>query len=347
MKAAVLREFGRLDSLSWVEVPDPVPGPGEVLLRVRAAAVNRTLDIELIEGTSGWRPPLPHIPGSEPAGDVVALGPGVETVAVGARVAALPALHCGTCSECRLGYANSCLHAGGLGRSRPGGYAQLVAVPARALIPIPPDLSYAEGAAIPQSFTTAWHLLVTRAEVQPEDTVLILGAAGGLGIAGIQIAKLYGARVIAVAGSEEKLRVARELGADHTINHRTHDFAEQALRLTNGRGVDVVYENVGAATWEQSLRSLAVRGRLVTCGTQGGAHIAFDLRDFYRRQLTLRGSAGATERDVERVCHYVAAGRLRPRVHAVFPLARLPEAAAVILGRQNIGKVIVEIPQDN
>src|SRR5579884_443922 len=343
MYAAVLHDFGDLDSLRWEQVPDPVPGPGEVLLRVRAAAVNRTLDIELIEGRAGWIPPLPHIPGSEPAGEVVALGPGVDSVEVGARVAVLPSVHCGHCRACLLGYSNVCENGGGLGRDRPGGYAELVAVSARSLIPIPDWLSFAEGAAIPQSFTTAWHLLVTRAQVRPEDTVLVLGAAGGLGIPGIQIAKLYGARVIAVAGSAEKLRKARELGADATSNHQTHDFADEARRLTDGRGVDVVYENVGAATWEQSVASLAQRGRLVTCGTHGGAQVGLDLRYFYRTNLTFLGSAGATDADVERVREHVASGRLRPVVHATFPLSRLADAAACVLNRQNIGKVIVTL----
>ena len=244
-----------------------------------------------------------------------------------------------------LGRSNLCRVSlgGGLGRGRPGGYAERVAVPARGLIPLPPALTYAEGAAIPQSFTTAWHLLVTRAVVRPEDTVLVLGAGGGLGIAGIQIAKLYGARVIAVAGADEKLRRARELGADETINYSTHDFAEEARRLTDGRGVDVVYENIGAATWETSIGSLALGGRLVTCGTHGGAEGRLDLRYFYRTNLTLMGSAGATDADLQRVRDHVAGGRLRPVVHATYPLARIAEAAAVIRDRENFGKVVVTL----
>jgi 2-desacetyl-2-hydroxyethyl bacteriochlorophyllide A dehydrogenase len=343
MRAAVLHAFGGPETLCFEEVPDPVPGPGEVLLRVRACAVNRTLDLELMENGAGWPLTFPHIPGSEPAGEVVALGPGVRSVRVGDRVAALPASHCGECRYCLLGRSNLCEYPQGLGRNRPGGYAELVAVPARSLIPIPPSLSYAEGAAIPQSFTTAWHLLVTRAQVRPEDTVLVLGAAGALGIAGVQIAKLHGARVIAVAGSEEKLRRVRELGADETINHRTHDFAAEARRLTGGRGVDVVYENVGAATWDQSIAALAQGGRLVTCGTHGGADARLDLRYFYRTNLVLMGSAGATDADVVRVREHLWSGRLRPVVYATFPLERIAEAAACIRNRENIGKVVVTI----
>ncbi len=247
-------------------------------MRVRACSVNRTLDLETREKGAGFGVTLPYISGADPCGEVVAVGADVTSPHVGQRVAVSPMLTCGACPMCRRGTENACLNLKILGVHRHGGYAELVRAPAGNALPLPDGLSYEEAACLPLSYAVAWHLLVVLARVALGDVVLIMAAGSGLGVAGIQIAKLRGARVLAAAGSDEKLERARSLGADAGINYSTSDLAQEVRRLTDGWGADVVFENIGTATWDRSVASLARAGRLVTCGTHGGSQATIDIR---------------------------------------------------------------------
>jgi len=278
VKAVVFDQFGPPEVLKIRDAPDPIAGAGEVLVRVRACSVNRTLDLETREKGAGFGVTLPHISGADPCGEVVAVGADVTSPHVGQRVAVSPMLTCGACPMCRRGTENACLNLKILGVHRHGGYAELVRAPAGNALPLPDGLSYEEAACLPLSYAVAWHLLVVLARVALGDVVLIMAAGSGLGVAGIQIAKLRGARVLAAAGSDEKLERARSLGADAGINYSTSDLAQEVRRLTDGWGADVVFENIGTATWDRSVASLARAGRLVTCGTHGGSQATIDIR---------------------------------------------------------------------
>jgi NADPH:quinone reductase-like Zn-dependent oxidoreductase len=224
-----------------------------------------------------------------------------------------------------------------------GGCAELVRAPEVNCFPCPENLSFEQSAAIPLVFQTAWHMLVIRAELQPGEDVLILGAGSGVGSAAIQIAKFLGAQVIAAAGTDEKVAKARELGADHTINRKSQKIRDEVRRITNKRGVDVVFEHVGIATWEDSLGSLAASGRLVTCGATTGFDAKVDLRFLFSRQLSLLGSYMGTKSDLRTVMKLVAAGRLRPVVHRVFPLAEAAAAHAYLESGAQFGKVVLTV----
>jgi NADPH:quinone reductase-like Zn-dependent oxidoreductase len=287
--------------------------------------------------------PLPHIPGSDIAGEIAQVGADVATVRVGQKVVLAPLVSCGKCAACIAGLDNRCRQATNLGYMIDGGCAEFVRAPEINCLPYPENLKWEEAASIPLVFQTAWHMLLARAELQPGEDVLILGAGSGVGTAAIQIAKFFGARVIATAGSDEKLAKAKELGADHLINHKTQKIRDEVRRITNKRGVDVVFEHVGIATWDDSLASLAASGRLVTCGATTGYDAKLDLRFLFSRQLSLLGSYMGTKAELHSVMRLVANGRLKPIVDRIFPL---PEAAAahayLELGLQ-FGKVVLSV----
>src|SRR4051794_12532739 len=242
---------------------------------------------------------MPHISGSDVAGDVVAAA--APDVAIGGRVMLQPGVSCGRCAACLAGRDNECERYEVLGyRSHPGGYAELVRVPAQNLVPIPDAVDYVQAAAFPLTFLTAWHMLITRAQLQRGDDVLVLAAGSGVGQAAIQIARLHGARVFATAGSDEKLERARALGAHHVIHHHTQDVVAEIHRLTNRRGVDVVIEHVGEATWARSVRALARGGRLVTCGATTGANGVLNLNALFAKQLSILGSYMGTKGELLR-----------------------------------------------
>jgi len=341
MKAVIFHRRGTPDVLSYEDVPDPVPGPGEVLVRIGACGLNH-LDLHVREGSHGMRAPLPHIGGLEPAGTIAALGPGVSDWSVGDRVIVLAFTADGTCSYCLDGRENLCESREIIGMSRDGGFAEYLTAPASCLVRTPDRITDVEAAALPSAFGTAWHMLVARAATQPGEWVLVLAAGSGIGSAAIQIARELGCTVIATAGSADKLEKARELGAHHLINHaETPRFELEVMRITEGRGVDVVFEHIGPATWRHSLASLRTGGRVVTCGGLTGRMAETDLWNLFWRQFTILGSMGATRTDLKGVLELVEAGRVSPVVDRTFPLAQTREAQEYLESRRAFGKVVV------
>lgn len=340
MKAIVFSEHGGPEVLRYTEYPEPKIGPTDVLVRVRACALNH-LDLWVRKGIPGVQIPLPHIPGSDIAGEVAKVGEGVKNVKVGQRVVLAPGLSCTQCEQCLAGNDNLCRRYTIFGYLVDGGCADYVRAPEVNVIPIAGELDFNQAAAVPLVFLTAWHMLVTRAALQAGEEVLVLGAGSGIGSAAIQIAKLIGARVIATAGSDDKLKRARELGADEVINHSKQDIAEEVRRLTNRRGVDVVFEHVGSATWEKSLASLGHAGRLVTCGATTGPDVKIDIRFLYTRQWSVLGSYMGTREELFRVLKLVGQGKLRPVVDRVMPLAEAARAHELMEKRQQFGKLVL------
>ncbi len=342
MKAVRFHQHGTPDVLKYEDAPEPSIRPNEVLVRVRACALNH-LDLWVRRGIPGVPIPLPHIPGSDVSGEIAQIGADVTTVRVGQNVVLAPGVTCGKCAACVSGQDNRCRQFTNLGYLIDGGCAEFVRVPEVNCMPYPENLTFEEAASIPLVFQTAWHMLLARAELQPGEDVLILGAGSGVGSAAIQIAKFFGARVIATAGSDEKLTKAKDLGADHLINHQTHKIREEVRRITNKRGVDVVFEHVGTATWDDSLASLGLGGRLVTCGATTGYDAKVDLRFLFSRQLSLLGSYMGTKSELHSVMRLVASGRFKPIVDRVFPLAEAAAAHAYLESGSQFGKVVLKV----
>jgi len=338
MKAVRFHEHGGADVLRYEDAPDPDPGSGAVVVRVRACALNH-LDIWNRRGVA--RITLPHILGADVAGEVVESPD--EEMPPGQRVMVQPGLSCGRCEACLEGRDNECPRYDVLGSQSNGGYAEFVRVPMQNVIVIPDAIGFVEAAAFPLTFVTAWHMLVTRARIRPGDDVLVLGAGSGVGQAAIQIAWLHGARVFATAGTEEKLARARMLGASEVINHHTQDLPAEIRRVTSNRGVDIVIEHVGEATWERSLKCLARGGRLVTCGATTGYKAGIDLRFLFARQYSLMGSYMGTKAELLRAAQFFFAGQLRPAVDRTFPLADAAAAHTYLEEGKQFGKVVLEV----
>lgn len=343
MKAVRIHRFGGPEVLTYEDVPDPEPRKDEVLVRVRACSLNH-LDVWVRKGLPGVK--LPHILGSDIAGEIVELGEyvaGFKTgeLKVGQRVLVAPMHFCGHCAKCSAGLQNECREFTVLGNAMDGGDCELIAVPAANVILIPDSLDFNQAASVPLVFVTAWHMLVTRAGVRPGQTVLVLGASSGVGTAAIQIAKLHRCRVITTAGDETKLDKARALGADFGINHYQQKISEEVRKITNKAGVDVVVEHVGAATWDESVKSLKSSGTLVTCGATTGPEVKIDLRHLFARQLTLLGSYMGTMADLHEVLGHVFAGRLKPVVDRVFSLKDLRVAHEYLEKSAMFGKIVV------
>jgi len=341
MKAVVIHEHGGIDKLRHQECPEPVPEPDEVLIRVRACGVNH-LDLLTREGRVATKVPLPHIMGAEVAGEIVALGPHVRGFEVGTPVAIATRLACGRCEYCVRGEENICLISRSIGLEVPGGYAELMVAPVANCVSLPPGVSFRDSAAFTLAGLTAWHMLVTRAKLRPGEDVLVIAAGSGVGSAAVQIAKLMGARVIGTAGTEDKLRLAKALGADEVINHRERPFDEEARRITGKRGVDVVFEHVGAATWERSINALGKNGRLVTCGAHTGSSTKLEIWRLFTRQISLIGSYLGTKGELFEVLRLIGHGRLRPVIHAVLPLAEARAAHTILEERRHFGKLLLE-----
>src|SRR5215210_445613 len=341
MKAAIFKQHGGPEVVEYADVPEPTTRANEVLVEVKACALNH-LDIFVRNGMPGIEIPLPHILGSDVAGLVRDVGELVTWVKPGDEVMVQPGVSCGHCGACLSGQDNLCREYDMIGYRRNGGYAEVVAVPGVNIIPKPTGLSWEEAAALPLVTGTAGHRLVRRANVQPGEDVLVHAAARGVGSIAIQIAKLRGARVLTTASSDEKLAKARELGADETINYTREDWPKEVKRLTDRKGVDVVVEHTGAATWRGSIASLKNNGRLVTCGATSGFDARTDLRQVFYRHLTLLGSFMGSKGELLEALKFVAQGKIRAVVDRVLPLSEARQAHSLMESRAQFGKLVLK-----
>jgi NADPH:quinone reductase-like Zn-dependent oxidoreductase len=338
MKAVRIYQFGGPEVLTYEDVPDPKPRKDQVLIRVRACSMNH-LDIFVRGGLPGVN--LPHIMGSDIAGEIVEVGEYVTDLRVGQRVLIAPMHFCNHCAKCVAGLQNQCRHFTVLGNGVDGGNCELFAAPRINVIPIPDSLDFNQAASVPLVFVTAWHMLTRRAAIRPGQTVLVLGANSGVGIAAIQIAKLFHARVITTAGDDRKIERARELGADFVINHYQQKISQEVRKITNSEGVDIVIEHVGKATWDESVKSLKAGGTLVTCGATTGPKVELDLRFLFSRQLALLGSYMGTMSELHEVLGHVFAGRLKPVIDRTFPLKEIRAAHEYLEKSQMFGKIVL------
>jgi len=343
MKAVIFRTHGGPEVLEYVtDFHEPAIGPEDVLVRVRACALNH-LDLFVRTGIPTLKLPLPHILGSDVAGEIVKVGDDVSDLEVDERVVVNPGLTCGECEYCIRGEDPLCVEYKILGEHVNGGYAEFVAVPGKNVARLPTDFSWESAAAAPLVFMTAWRLLVTKAHVRPGEDVLILGAGSGVSTAAIQIAKLAGCTVLVTSSSEEKLRKAKELGADVLVNYKAVPWSKAVWELTGKRGVDVVMDHVGTATFKDSLRSLRKGGRLLVPGATSGPIAELDIRYLYWRQLTIMGSTMSTQKEFEDVMKLVFMGRLKPVVDRVFPLQEARKAHEYLENGEQFGKVVLQV----
>jgi NADPH:quinone reductase-like Zn-dependent oxidoreductase len=340
VKAVVFDRYGGPDVLEYRDVPAPQAAATDVIVDVRACGINH-LDLWVRRGLPGLELRFPHILGNDVVGVISAVGDQVREWEPGDAVLVLPTLSCGTCDACLRGDDHLCRSHDVLGRQRDGGYAEQVAVPAANCMAYPTNLAWPDAAAVPLVFLTAWHMLVTRAQLRAGEDVLVIGAGSGVGSAAIQIARLIGARVIATAGSAAKLERARALGAHDTIDHATEDLASAARSLTGRKGVDVVFEHVGGAVFERSVAALARNGRLVTCGATIGSKVTVDLNLLFGRHLSLLGSWLGRRGALVAALEHIRAGELHPVVDSVLPLAEARRAHERIEAREHFGKVVL------
>lgn len=341
MKAVLIRKHGGPEVLEIADLPKPKAEAGQVVIRVKAAGMNH-LDTWVRRGLPGVTPPLPMVLGSDAAGLIEEIGPGVTGLAAGDRGFVAPGFSCGRCVECCSGNDPLCRDYGILGEHRNGTQAEYVSLPAANVMPLPDGLSFEEGAAFPLVFLTAWHMLVGRARVRLGEDVLVQAGGGGVGTAAIQIARLHGARVFTTVGSDDKTLRVRELGAEAAINYRTADFLEEVRRLTGKRGVDVVIESIGQETWERSLKALARGGRLVTCGATSGYRAETDLRYVFSKGLSLLGSTMGSRADLLMIARLVGERRLKPVIDRVLPLERVADGHRAIAERSLFGKIVLK-----
>ena len=341
MKAVLFYEHGGPEKLVYEDAPEPKIGDHDVLIQVKACSLNH-LDIWVRQGIPAYKLALPHISGCDIAGVVHAVGSAVDSVRLGQRVFVAPGLSCWKCDACLAGRDNQCATFRVIGAAIHGGYAEYVAVPALNCLPIPEKLSFDEAAAFPLVYLTSWHMLIGRAKLAPGETALIHGVSSGVGSAALQITKLIGATAIVTASQDENLDKAQRLGADHTINYASTDVTKRVKELTGGRGVDVVFEHIGPATWEHSLQSLVKGGRLVTCGATTGPQVTLDLRYIYSRELTVLGSYLGTRAELATVAKLVGAGKLSPIIGGTFPLREAKLAQERMLQRQFFGKLVLK-----
>ena len=342
MKAVLFRAHGGPDKLSYEDLPTPTLGPEDVLVRVKACALNH-LDIWVREGNPAYPMPFPHVSGSDVAGIVEQVGPHVDGVTVGQRVFVSPGISCWRCDACLAGRDNFCCSYGLLGAIVHGGYAEYVNVPVRNVLPIPENLTFEQAAAFPLVSVTASHMLFALAGLQHGETVLIMGAGSGVGSMAVQMAKLAGARVITTVGSDDKIPKAVILGADAVIHHGREKVAERVKLLTEGRGVDVVIEHIGPEVWDSSLESLAKGGRLITCGATTGGDVKLNLRYVFSRQLTIKGSYMGTRAELVKAAELMGQGRLISVIDRTYPLKEARAAQEQMLSRKFFGKIVLTV----
>jgi NADPH:quinone reductase-like Zn-dependent oxidoreductase len=342
MKAVQIRSHGGAEALEYVDAPDPALRADEIMVRVRACALNR-LDLWVRNGIPGAKIRLPHILGSDIAGEICAVGALCSHRKTGERVVLSPGLGCRRCAACLDGRDNECREYRVLGMTVPGGNRELISVPEYAAIPIPDWLTFEQAASAPMVYLTAYHMLQTRARLQPGEDVLVLAASSGVGMAAIQIAKLFHCRVFATVGSESKREQALRLGADIVFDHYRQKFGKEIRRLTEKRGVDVIVEHVGSETWQQSLESLAPAGRIVTCGATTGYDVRIDLRYLFAKQYSILGSYMGTQGELHRVLRWIFAGKLSPVVDSVFPLQETRAAHLRMERKEHFGKIVVSV----
>lgn len=340
MRAVGFTRHGGPEVLEVIELPTPEPKAREVRVKVKAVALNH-LDVWVRKGWQGLKLQLPHVLGADIAGVVDKAGAEVNDLEAGTEVCVNPGGSCGVCERCLKGEDNLCRHYTILGEHIRGGYAEYVCVPRQNILPKPKKLSFEEAACLPLTFLTAWTMLVRRAQLQPGETVLIHAAGSGVGSAGIQIAKLLGAKVIATTSTEEKSKKALQLGADHVINYATHDFVDEVKKLTNKKLVDVVFEHTGASTWDKSIACLPYGGRLVTCGATAGGDVKLDLRVLFYKRISLLGSTMGSKGDLFRIMQLVEEGKFKPVLDRVMPLEKAAEAHGLLSDRKSFGNVVL------
>jgi NADPH:quinone reductase len=342
MKAIVIHRYGPPEVLSYEDVPDPQLRAGEIRIRIQAATVNRVLDVSLRAGRESAREPvLPLIPGVDCAGVVDAVGPGVTQWRTGMRVAAAGMMPLAFCAEDGKDYAGPI---GMMGIKRPGGFAELVTVPACAAIPLPDGLDFHRAAVVMRHVPTAWNLLFNVARLKAGETVLIMGAAGNLGTIGIQIAKnVIGARVIAAAGSDERVRVGLDLGADHGINYNTQDILAEVMKITAGKGVDVLYDNIAnPKVLPRAFLAMGMNGRLATAGAHGGPDVTINFSHLYHKRITIKGQPGYHPPDVPACFAAVAGGKVVAQIERVLPLSRAADAHRLVESGASQGKIVLD-----
>ena len=347
MNAIVLKEFGGPEVLRLEDVPTPKPAVGEIRIKVHSVSVNRTLDCIVRAGKYPVKIQLPHVLGADPAGEVVEVGVDVTKFKVGDRVAVISATPCHKCGPCLKGEETNCVNSKRIGVDRWGGYAEFIALPARYAVELPDELSFAEGTVITRHFPMAFNLLVNKADVKSGERVLVMGATGALGSSCVQVAKMLGANVIAGAGTDERVELAKSYGADLGINYRRCDLTEEVMRLTDSEGVNVVCENISDPTlWPAAFASLAINGRLVTAGAHGGGTVTLDAKRLYMRRLRIIGAAGTTLSDVEKALDAARQGKIRAIINRTMPLRDAAEAHRIVEQNQIAGKIILDPTQD-
>lgn len=339
MKAIVFYEHGPIENLKYEEIPTPEPKQNEVLLRVKACGVNHV--DKWIRTNDQKKLPMPHVLGSEVAGEVAALGNTVTNLQVGQPVAVSCWLNCGICEWCLKGEESLCLSGKILGMESQGGYAEYMIAPASHVLPLSEGVEYVDAAAVILSMVTAWHMVATRAQLRAGEDVLVLGADSGIGSSAIQICKLHGARVITTTHGVDNVRRAEQLGADYVVDIERDDFQKEVLHITGNRGVDLVVEHVGAATWQRSIASLARNGRVVVCGDTTGREVTDDIHLFFRKQIKVIGSMGGTRREIAEVLKMLQHRLLKSVIFETFPLVKVPEAQRMMEARKHFGKMVI------
>jgi len=344
MRAAVIYEHGGLDRVMVEEVTEPKPHKDEVILNVKSAGLNH-LDIWVRKGRPGLKVAMPHILGSDAAGVVAAVGDNVTKVKVGDEVVLNPGLSCGLCEYCRRGQQSECFSFGIVGMSRQGTFAEYVAVPAQNIYPKPAYMNFDQAGTFILVCLTAWRMLFTRAQLRPGETLLIHGIGGGVALCALQLAKLIGACVIVTSSSDNKLARASQIGADHTINYKAEDVAVRVKDFTSGRGVDIVIDTVGAATWPIDFSAVRRGGKIVLCGITTGAKAETNLQALYWNQLTIMGSTMGSDEDFRRMLQAVTIAKLKPVIDSVEPLENIRVAMGKMEAGEQFGKIVLRISE--